>query len=189
MIKDVLISNLDRFNPVSLLSKLGKKYKRASTSYNAEGKFCPGRKKKRRTTMRYDHNRAYKCVIHDWLGDIPWFNDKHSFQLKRALVEFTINDVAKHNSFWTKFIDSANRLSCFPHVKFLTAMKLICYGVSFSAFQDYFQNGESSARLCVSNCAKFIVECTQIAEIYLHTPTRDDAKCIVALHKEKHGIC
>lgn len=139
--------------------------------------------------MRYDHNRAYKCIIHDWLGDIPWFNDKHSFQLKRALVEFTINDVAKHNSFWTKFIDSANRLSCFPHVKFLTAMKLICYGVSFSAFQDYFQNGESSARLCVSNCAKFIVECTQIAEIYLHTPTRDDAKCIVALHKEKHGIC
>ena len=51
-----------------------------------------------------------------------------------------------------------------------------------------FQMGELSVRLCVSNLAKGIVECPDIADIYLHTPSRHDARRIVALHKEQHGI-
>jgi hypothetical protein len=48
--------------------------------------------------------------------------------------------------------------------------------------------GESTARLCVSNLAKGIVECPDIADVYLRTASRHDDKHIVALHKEQHGI-
>jgi hypothetical protein len=43
---------------------------------------------------------------------------------------------------------------------------------------------ESTARLCISNLAKGIVECPDIAEIYLRMPPRVDAKLISALHEE-----
>jgi hypothetical protein len=37
---------------------------------------------------------------------------------------------------------------------FLAAMKLICYGVSFSAFKDYYQMRESTAKLFLENFVK-----------------------------------
>ena len=187
VIQDFTNSDPDQFLPVSWLSALEKKYKRGSTSDNVGEEFCTGRNKKRKEIIKYDRNRAYKCVMSDWIGTVPRFNDKQferSFRLKRSLVDFIINNLAKQNKFWTHSVDSVNHLSISPHVKFLTAMKRICYGVSFSAFQDYFQMGESTARLCISNLAKVIVECPDIAEIYLRMPTRDDVKCICALHEE-----
>ena len=87
-------------------------------------------------------------------------------------MDSIINNLAKQNKFWTQSMDSVNQLSISPHVKFLMAMKWICYGVSFSTFQDYLQMGELTARLCV---AKGIMECPDIAEIYLRTPTREGA--------------
>ena len=67
-------------------------------------------------------------------------------------------------------------------------MKQIFYVVSFSAFQDDFQMGKLTVRLCVSNLAKGIVECPDIADIYLCTPSQHNARHIVVLHKEQHGI-
>mgnify|MGYP006207789405 CR=1 FL=1 len=62
--------------------------------------------------VNYDRDRAYKCVMSDWLCDVPRFPDKHFervFRLKRHLVDFIVNNLAKHDSFWTQTIDAANR--------------------------------------------------------------------------------
>jgi hypothetical protein len=110
----------------------------------------------------------------NWLGTAPRFNNRQferAFQIKRCLVDYIVNNLAKHNTFWIQSIDATNRLSISPYVKFLTAMKRMCHGVSFSAFQYYFQMGELTARLCVSHLAKGIVECPDIADIYLRTPS------------------
>eukprot|EP00956_Cyclotella_meneghiniana_P042514 scaffold248515_cov72-Cyclotella_meneghiniana.AAC.2 len=56
------------------------------------------------------------------------------------------------------------------------------------AFKDYFQMGESTAALCVSHLCRGIVNCPGIADVYLRTPTKDDAKRIERLHHETHGI-
>ena len=73
-------------------------------------------------------------------------------------------------------------------MKFLGAQKLICFGVSFSAFKDYFQMGESTARLCLRKLTKGIVLCSSISDYYLRTPSKSDARKIVALHKKVYGI-
>jgi len=65
---------------------------------------------------------------------------------------------------------------------------MICFGVSFSAFKDYFQMGESTARLCLEKFTRGIVKCTAISELYLRAPTKSDARRIVSLHKKVYGI-
>lgn len=93
-------------------------------------------------------------------------------------------NLAKHNMFWTQSVDATNRQSISLYIKFLTAMKLSCSGVSFLAFQYCFQMDESMARLCASNLAKGIVECPDIADIYLHIPSWHNARHIVMIHKK-----
>ena len=55
------------------------------------------------------------------------------------MVEKMIEKLIQHNSFWAQSIS--------PCMKFITAQKMICCGVSFSAFQDNSQMC-STARMC-----------------------------------------
>ena len=59
-------------------------------------------------------------------------------------------------------------------------------GVSFSTFQDYVQMGESSAQDCLWKLLRGIVECSEILDYYLRSPTntKSDACRIVELHKK-----
>jgi hypothetical protein len=104
------------------------------------------------------------------------------------MVDYIIGHLTNQDSFWTQTIDRVGKLSIHPHVKFLAAQKMICYGISFTAFQDYFQMGESTAQRCVQMLGMGIVNFTEIAELYLRSPTKSDARRIVQLHKEMHGI-
>ncbi len=78
-------------------------------------------------------------------------------------------------------------MGSFPIVKFLAAMKLICYGVSFSTFKDYDQMGESTERLCLEKLCQGIIKCPAISE-YLRSPTDSDIKRIIKLCKNVYGI-
>ena len=48
--------------------------------------------------------------------------------------------------------------------------------------------GESTARLCVSKFTRGIVECPEIADVYLRAMTKSDAKRVAGMHNEQHGI-
>ena len=107
-------------------------------------------KKKR---VNYDRVRAHTCVMDDWLGPVPRFDDKQfvrTFRITKVKAQWIMNCLAKRDKFWTQTYDAIGNPSISPVVKFLTAQKRLAYGVAFSAFQDYFQMGESTARLCVS---------------------------------------
>ena len=147
--------------------------------------------RKKRQMVKYDRARAFASVNTDWMSPRPIFDDKQferTFRIKRSMVDYIIGHLAKTDRFWIQTRDAVGQLSIHPHVKFLAAQKLICYGVSFSAFKDYFQMGESTAALCVSHLCRGIVNCPAIADVYLRTPTKDDAKRIERLHHETHGI-
>ena len=81
-------------------------------------------------------------------------------------------NLTKHDRFWTKTIDCCRQLSIEPQVKFLAAQKLMCYGILFSAFQDYFQTGISTVCLCMSHLVQGITNRPTIADIYLYFPTK-----------------
>jgi hypothetical protein len=109
---------------------------------------------KKRQCIKYDRQRAFDCVTSNWMSPACRFPDKQferAYGLKRSMVDYIIGHLANRDVFWTQTIDAVGQRSIHPHVKFLAAQKLMCYGVSFTAFQDYFQMGESTARWCVKN--------------------------------------
>lgn len=147
--------------------------------------------KRKRKMVDYDRERASKCVRSDWFCCLPRFNDRQferTFRLKRSMVENIVSSLADFDPFWLSSVDCCGRMSIDPLVKFLAAQKMICYGISYSAFKDYFQMGESTARLCLTKLTRGIVNCSSISDLYLRAPTKSDAKKIVALHKKVYGI-
>lgn len=65
------------------------------------------------------------------------------------MVENIVSSLADFDPFWLSSVDCSGSMSIDVLVKFLTAQKMICYGISYSAFKDYFQMGKSTARLCL----------------------------------------
>jgi hypothetical protein len=104
------------------------------------------------------------------------------------MVESIICNLADYDPFWTSSIDCCGKLSIDPIVKILAAMKLVYYGVSFSAFHDYYQMGESTSRMCLEKRCQGIVKCPNISEQYLRSPSKSDSRTIVSLHKRVYGI-
>ena len=146
---------------------------------------------RKRRMVKYNRERARISVQEDWMGPVPIFDDKQferTFRIRRSMVDYLLGHLVRNDTFWTTTIDSCNRKSIDPHVKFVAAQKLICYGVSYSAFKDYLQMGESTARLCMHKLVRGIYECDAITDIYLRTPTKADARRVVAMYKRVHGL-
>jgi len=104
------------------------------------------------------------------------------------MVDVLVKHLVKRHSFWLQTVCCAGKRTICPYVKFLIAMKMICYGVSGNAFVDYFQMGETTTRRCVCFLTKGLVNCCALADIYLGIPSRIDARKIVALHERVHKI-
>ena len=125
------------------------------------------------------------------MGPTPTFKDRQferMFRITRTMADRLISCLAKADSFFTQTYDACRNPSIAPVVKFLAGMKRLCYGVSFSAFQDYFQMGESTARLCVSRLTRGIVQCPEIRDVFLRPWSRADARRVCSMHEEQHGI-
>ena len=62
------------------------------------------------------------------------------------MVDTIINSLAKRDNFWIKTVCRVGKETINPYVKFLCDIKMICYGVSASAFVDYHQLSETTSR-------------------------------------------
>ena len=116
----------------------------------------------KRKMVKYNRIRAKKCVYEDWMRTTPppIFDDKQferTFRLKWAMIDYLVGHLANNDSFWTSTIYACGKESIDPYVKFLSGQKMVCYGVSWSAFCDYFQMGESTACLCMSKLCRGII--------------------------------
>ncbi len=82
-------------------------------------------------------------------------------------------------------------LVCFPILLLLSFWrhkKIICYGMSISAFKDYFQMGESTGNQCLSKLCTGIMQSPKYSDLYLCFPNKIDTRKIVDLYEEVHGI-
>jgi len=70
----------------------------------------------------------------------------------------------------------------------MMALKVNAYGIAANAFHDYYQMGESMARKCCKCFNEAISTCKKLTNVFLCKMTKNDAKRIVELHKQKHGV-
>ena len=128
--------------------------------------------------IKYDCQHAFDSMMKDWMNTKPLFDNKQferTFRMKKYMVDYLISNLAKTDPFWMQTRDAVGRLSISPIVKLLAALKMMCYEVSFSTFQDYFQMGESTAHWCLHKFCVGIVNCSHLSEKYLRSPTKSDA--------------
>jgi hypothetical protein len=72
--------------------------------------------------MKYDHKRAEKSVMSDWVGTVPRFSAKQiecTFRIKRNMVDDILNNLANYDTSWTKTVCRAGKATMSPYVKFL----------------------------------------------------------------------
>ena len=68
------------------------------------------------------------------------------------------------------------------------ALKLVAYGCSPSAFMDYFQMSESTARQCILKFCRIISSHDELHSVYARKMMRSDARRLSALHEALHGV-
>ena len=116
----------------------------------------------KRKKTDWDHQRAYRCVVADYFDSLtPLFDDKQferNLRITPTLAEIILNRLAATDEWWTLRWDCTKRMSNAPQVKLIAALKIAAYGESFSAWQDYCQMGESTARECLSKLMKSLVD-------------------------------
>jgi Plant transposon protein len=146
----------------------------------------PVRKKPR----LFDYEGAMNCVQRDYLGPDPFFGHyfERIFRVSRGIVERLIQVTGAASSF---FQLQHNRVTdkpgIRPEVKILCALKQLAFGTSGTAFLDYFQMSDTTARKCLKDFAK-IVATSDLREVYLRSPTKADAQRLSRMHEVEFGV-
>jgi hypothetical protein len=129
--------------------------------------------------------------MEDYHGPIPRFNQdsfKRIFRVSRRNYDQIRQLVCKHNSFFHDSIDCTLRRSICVDAKLLIALKYLAYSTAINAFHDYFQMGESTSHLCVTNFVTTLLHCKVLTEKYLRKMSPSDAMHMEKLHSEVHGV-
>jgi len=145
----------------------------------------------KREYTRYNRERAQQCVNEDYFGPKPTFNDRQFerfFRITLPMAEGILNGLASNDPYWHLSYDCTGRMSIDPKVKLVAALKMACYGVSFTAWKDYAQMGESTAREGLSKLMRYLVMDPEISWKFLRKMTKSDARKVAEMHQREIGI-
>ena len=126
VVEEMVMQTIEEYNMPPLT---GRHHRRVSSSASMSIPI-------KRPRIKYDYLRAEECVMADWVGGVPRFPDKQFeriFRIKPHMADIIINHLARRDTFWIKTVCRTGKETNNPYVKFLCAMKTLCYGVSASA--------------------------------------------------------
>ncbi|KAI2503188.1 Ribosomal protein-like protein [Fragilaria crotonensis] len=150
-----------------------------------------GDRRKRRRRSHFRHERAEQAVYEDYFAPTPIFNDRQFeriYRVSKSIVQQLFDICARTDPFFTAQRDVSGRFNIGPLVKVLMALKLIGFGCSPSAFQDYFQMSVTTARLCLLKFCRIISTDESLRSVFARVMTRADARRVCAIHEENHGV-
>jgi hypothetical protein len=112
------------------------------------------------SSRSFRHARAEQASMYeDYVAPTPIFNDSQ-FELicrvSKSIVQQLFDTCARTNPFFTVQRNVSGRSNMGPLVKVRMAFKLIGYGCSARAFQDYFQMSITTACLCLLKFSRIV---------------------------------
>jgi hypothetical protein len=135
-----------------------------------------------KVARRWAHARARAAVEQDYLGAKATFSSsqfQRVFRVSQTVVERIIQIAGASSPFFCNCGNAVGKASIASHVKVLMGIKLMAYGVSPSAFQDYFQMGESTAMSCMKQLAFILANDPGVKAEFLCPMSKHDAKSVV----------
>lgn len=147
---------------------------------------------KKRRFVRYDRARARECVWADYISPTRYFNDKQFVRMLRVTPTIfeTLRAAARKHPFFRpgNKTDAVGREAIDINVKLVMALKQIGYGCAGTAFTDYCQMGESTARDCLTFFIEVLYNSNELVDVFLRDMTRADARRVVEMHRQEHGV-
>jgi Plant transposon protein len=156
---------------------------------DADGEPIP-RKKRRRS--RFDWAIARASIQRCYYGPNPTFDDgqfARTFRINKGMADELLTILGNESSY---FRESHHNLSgaiqIDPKAKLLITLKMLGYGVSCTAFLDFFQMGERTAMDCMNNFCRLVRQNPDLNARFLRKMTRADAQRVSDLHLDLYGI-
>lgn len=150
-----------------------------------------GPRKKRRPN-RYNWQRARDNIQKDYFGPLPTFDDgqfARTFRVTKAIAEEMLLVCGNHMVYFTETVHNITKQpNIDPKAKLLIALKTLAYGVSPTAFLDYFQMGDTTACECLIKFCQCIRADANLQQRFMRPMSREDAKKVCYLHFMQHGV-
>ena len=110
----------------------------AAVAANISNQVIDWRTKRRKPKTKYDHARAHKSVMDDYLGPVPRFDFKEfvsMFRVTRGRFQTIMEDFAE-DPFFKETPDCFNNPVPSLQSNLLHALKTLAFGVANHAFRD-----------------------------------------------------
>ena len=145
----------------------------------------------KRTVISWNWERARNCIHEDYWGPRPTFNDRmfeRVFRVTRSIADCLMNICGQAHPWFRSTTLVTGEQGIDPKAKLLIALKSIAYGVSPSAFLDYFQMGLTTAQHSVKLFSNIVANDDTLKSEFRRAMNRNDAMKASQAYFEYHGV-
>ncbi|KAI3496374.1 hypothetical protein L2E82_13887 [Cichorium intybus] len=146
---------------------------------------------KRRRLAAKNRNReeGHEKFIRDYFSEDCVYDDKDfksRFRLTRSMFLRIVHDLEANYEIFQLRYDGRGKRGFTPHQKCGAALRLLGYGYTFDAVDEYLRMSAKTARESMYAFCEYIYEL--YGPIYLRKPTRNDVEELYAAHHQSHGL-
>ncbi|XP_045810327.1 uncharacterized protein LOC123904745 [Trifolium pratense] len=135
-----------------------------------------------RKYLNRDHAAANQRLIDDYFANEPTYDDpmfRRRYRMQKHVFLQIVKDLSSSDDYFTQRVDAANKEGISPLAKCNTAMRMLAYGMTADAVDEYIRIGGTTTLECLRRFCKGIIRLYE--QVYLRAPTQDD------LQKLLHG--
>ncbi|KAK2458580.1 hypothetical protein QL285_005718 [Trifolium repens] len=141
-----------------------------------------------RKYIKRDHAAANQRLIDDYFATEPTYDDamfRRRYRMQKHVFLRIVGDLSSSDNYFTQRVDAANKEGISPLAKCTTAMRLLAYGVSADAVDEYIKIGGTTTLECLRRFCKGIIRLYE--SVYMRSPTEEDLQKILQV-SERRGF-
>ncbi|XP_021719320.1 uncharacterized protein LOC110686994 [Chenopodium quinoa] len=130
-------------------------------------------------TDRRDREKGHVHLFNDYFASNPVYSDKQfwrRFRMQRPLLRI-MNKVVEGDQLFQQRRNAAGRLGLSPLQKCTAAIRMLAYGTSPDAMDEYLRIGETTSRKALQHFCQGVI--THFEAEYLRSPTNEDLRRIL----------
>ena len=146
-------------------------------SEDDSGPVHGGSRPGRSANVDRDHDGGHRRIFEDYFADRPVYNDitfRRRFRMRRALFLRIVDGVTAEDKYFEQKVDALGKLGFSTLQKVVAAIRILAYGCSYDAVDEYVRMSESSASDCLHHFCCAVI--SFFGPEYLRSPTISDMK-------------
>ena len=125
-------------------------------------------------------------MISDYFCDEPVYGPnlfRRRYRMQRSLFLTIMEKVSQRDNYFIQKVDACGYVGLSSHQKCTSALRMLCYGLSGDATDEYCRTSESTAMECMKRFCLAIR--AEFEEHYLRQPTQEDFENQLAINRDR----